>query len=180
MLKNNSVAKKSVAALSLALLLSGPAAASVDWFVGGGVGYQNDSIKGDSYKKDSEDATYQLRGGAIVNDNHRFTGTYGYAENKFDGTKLEQHMFLVSYDYLYPVNQDIYVFGGATMGLSDSKLYGNSSTDFVWGGQVGAGYRFTEQVSVELAYRYLDQDYNERGVKLEDTQQVGLYLDYRF
>ncbi len=180
MMMNSSMTKKSVAALSLALFMSAPAMASIDWFAGAGVGYQNDTVKGDGFKRDSEDATYQLRGGAILDGTHRIAASYNYSSDKFDGSKLDQHMYLASYDYLFSVNPNVYLFGGATIGASDSKIYSKSSTDFVWGGQVGAGYRVSNEVSLELAYRYLDQDYSERGVEIDDTQQVSLYLDYRF
>ncbi|GAL13232.1 outer membrane protein H1 [Vibrio astriarenae] len=162
--------------ITLALLSSVAAAPALavdaQWFVGAGVGYQDDSIKG--INQNGEDATYQLRGGAILDDNHRLMATYGYMD------KNDQHMFLGSYDYLYPLSDNVNFVAGASMGTSKSKIDNKSSTDFVWGGQVGVMYEFNSNVSTEIMYRYLDQDYKENDIKLTDSQQIVWSVDYRF
>ncbi|GAD03823.1 outer membrane beta-barrel protein [Agarivorans albus] len=147
--------------------------ADVDWFVGGGVGYQADNIKGE-YTGGDDDATFQLRGGAIINENHRVMGTYAYMD------ELSQNTFLASYDYIHPVSEKFSVFAGASIGAADSEINNQSSTEFVWGGQAGMMYRINSNWSAELAYRYLDQDYQSHGVKINDTQQVYMSVDYRF
>ncbi|MGF1728126.1 porin family protein [Photobacterium kasasachensis] len=163
-----------ISTITLASVVAMPAfAADTDWFVGAGVGYQEDSIKGDS-AQNGEDATYQLRGGAIINDHHRVMGTYSYMD------KSSQNMFLASYDYLVPVAQQINLFAGVSAGVADSKIAGESSSDFVWGGQVGAMYEINDNWSTDLTYRYLDQDYSENNTKIDYSQQVVLSVDYKF
>ncbi|SDJ44866.1 Opacity protein [Ferrimonas sediminum] len=184
--------KKLTLSLITAALLSTPAmAANIDWFVGAGAGWQQDSISGDA-SKDSDDVTWQFRGGMVLNDHHRFSGSYSYKEDTFnvgdERFKQEQNMFLASYDYLIPVgaSEKMNLFAGVSAGLADNKLAGNAHTNFVWGGQVGAEYRFTQHWSSEIGYRYLDQDYEEMGKSvngtfaLDDTQQLYVSFDYRF
>ncbi|MGF1703121.1 porin family protein [Photobacterium makurazakiensis] len=183
--------------LILATLSAAPAFANnVDWFVGGGIGYQNDSIKQEgifnNHSKNTESATYQLRAGAIINDHHRVTGTYSYFDDKYTSgvtgleNKQTQNMFLASYDYLIPVHQNINLFAGVSAGFADNKIETGllgmkaDSTDFVWGGQVGAQYNIDNNWSTDLTYRVLDQDYDKLSNKVDYTQQVVWSLDYKF
>ncbi|MBC7001302.1 porin family protein [Photobacterium sp. BZF1] len=163
-----------ISTLALAVMAASPAfAADTQWFVGGGVGYQEDNVKG-ANAQNGEDATYQLRGGAIMNDHHRVMGTYSYMD------KSSQNMFLASYDYLMPVHQNVNLFAGVSAGVADNKISGSSSTDFVWGGQVGAMYEINDNWSTDLTYRYLDQDYSKNDTKIDYSQQVVWSVDYRF
>ena len=163
-----------VSTIALSILAASPAfAADAEWFVGGGVGYQEDNVKG-AHEQNGEDATYQVRGGAIINDHHRVMGTYSFMD------KSRQNMFLASYDYLMPVYQNVNLFAGVSAGVADSKISGESATDFVWGGQVGAMYQINEDWSTDLTYRYLDQDYNENSTKIDYSQQVVWSVDYHF
>ena len=179
------------------------------WFVGGGLGYQNDKVEYTGDKTDGDDIVYQLKGGVILNQHHRLTFEYNYSDNTIfsdsyieDGLysnqkdKLKQNLFLLSYDYLIPLNEKFNVFAGLTAGVSNSKNYytwsgvenGNynlSSTDFVWGAQVGAEYNINKNWTTSLAYRYLMTD----DVKYYDgmtngldisTQQVMLGVAYNF
>ncbi|MGF1683901.1 porin family protein [Photobacterium minamisatsumaniensis] len=181
--------------LILATLSAAPALANnVDWFVGGGIGYQNDSVKQDiggfKSSNNAEDVTYQLRAGAIINDHHRVTGTYSYFSDDINGLlgqrELTQNMFLASYDYLIPVHQNINLFAGVTAGFADNAVKNKAtgfkadSTDFVWGGQVGAQYNIDNNWSTDLTYRVLDQDYDKLANKVDYTQQVVWSLDYKF
>lgn len=144
-----------------------------EWFMGAGIGYQNDHTSGLN-STNGEDISYEIRGGAIFNENHRVMATYGYMD------KLEQNKYLASYDYLMPVGNDFKLFGGATLGASDSEMNGTDSTDFVWGAQVGAMYEINKDWSTELSYRFLDQDFEEQGMEIKNSQQVMLTVDYRF
>ncbi|MGR5140345.1 porin family protein [Photobacterium sp. DNB23_23_1] len=163
-----------ISTLALTIIAASPAfAADTQWFVGGGVGYQEDNVKGTN-AQNGEDATYQLRGGAIMNDHHRVMGTYSYMD------KSSQNMFLASYDYLVPVHQNVNLFAGVSAGVADNKISGSSSTDFVWGGQVGAMYEINDSWSTDLTYRYLDQDYSKNGTKIDYSQQIVWSVDYRF
>ncbi|WEM45189.1 porin family protein (plasmid) [Photobacterium sp. DA100] len=183
------------------LLLSTFAAAPVlanttDWFVGGGVGYQNDAVKQDfgnsqlTSSKNAEGMTYQLRGGVVINDQHRVMGTYSYFSDDVNGLlgerKQTQNMFLASYDYLIPVHQNINLFAGVSAGFADNEFKNKAtgftadSTDFVWGGQVGAQYKINNNWSTDLTYRLLDQDYDKLGNEVDYTQQVVWSVDYKF
>ncbi|MGF1726863.1 outer membrane beta-barrel protein [Photobacterium nomapromontoriensis] len=163
-----------ISTLALSVLAAAPAfAADTQWFAGGGVGYQEDNLKGE-HAQNGEDATYQLRGGAIINDHHRVMGTYSYMD------KSSQNMFLASYDYLVPVHQNVNLFAGVSAGVADSKISGNSASDFVWGGQVGAMYEINDSWTTDLTYRYLDQDYSKDNTKMDYSQQVVWSVDYRF
>ncbi|CAH0533105.1 hypothetical protein VST7929_00958 [Vibrio stylophorae] len=163
-----------IASLLAASMMAAPAmAANMDWVVGGGIGYQNDDVSG-QFEQNGEDVAYQLRGGMILNDHHRFLATYNYMD------KSEQNMFLASYDYLYPVFDQVSLFAGVNMGVSDSEIHNESSTDFVWGGQVGATYAITDSWSTDLTYRYIAQDYDEQNTEIDNSQQVMLTVDYRF
>ncbi len=165
-----------ISSVLLTALVSAPSLANdldVDWFAGVGTGYQIDDVTGTN-DMNGEDVAFELRGGAILNDHHRVMGTYGYMD------KLEQHSFLASYDYLLPVYDNVNLFAGVSMGVADSEIANESSTDFVWGGQVGAMYQFNESWSAELSYQYLDQDYEENNTKLKNTQQIMVSVDYHF
>ncbi|GAB7219578.1 outer membrane beta-barrel protein [Vibrio comitans] len=165
-----------ISSLIVSALVAAPTFASdldVDWFAGGGVGYQFDDTSGPN-ATNGEDAAVELRGGAILNDHHRVMGTVGYMD------KLEQTKFIASYDYLLPVYDNINLFAGASVGVADSEMGNESSTEFVWGGQVGAMYEFNDSWSAEVSYRYLDQDFEEKGLKIDNSQQVMVSVDYHF
>ncbi|MPY25578.1 porin family protein [Shewanella psychropiezotolerans] len=177
----------------IATAMSAPTMAA-DWFIGGAVGYQQDTYKTDSLlegkdKDKQKDMTYQVRGGAYLNDNNRVYGTYSY--NSDDIAK--QQGFLMSYDYLIGLDASnkLNWFVGATAGMNhtspDSKDFSSKNT-FVWGGQTGFMYKINDKLSTEIGYRYLKQDYdldisngaNKGTFSLNDTQQVYLGVDYRF
>lgn len=163
-----------ISTLALVTVAASPVyAASTEWFVGAGVGYQEDNIKGE-FEKNGEDGTYQLRGGAIVNDHHRLMGTYSYMD------KSSQDLFLASYDYLHPLAKRVDIYAGISAGWADSEIQGSSSTDFAWGGQVGAIYEINKKWSTDLTYRYIDQDYDKNNTKIDYSQQIILSLDYKF
>ncbi|CAH0529793.1 outer membrane beta-barrel protein [Vibrio hippocampi] len=162
--------------LLLTALATAPTFASdfgVDWFVGAGVGYQNDDVSGHN-TTNGEDASFEIRSGAILDDSHRVMATYGYMD------KLEQSKFIASYDYLLPVHEDINLFAGVSLGAADSEVADESATEFVWGGQVGAMYVINDNWTTELSYRYLAQDFEENNVEIDSTQQIMVSVDYRF
>ncbi len=170
-------------AVGTVLLCGSAQAVEIDYFAGMGLGYQTDSVEG-AVTKDTEDLSYQGRLGMIIEENHRITGTFGYMEDKFDRNateyKQEQYSWLVSYDYLLPVHEKVNLFAGVSTGVNDNKIAGKSSADFVYGGQVGVQYKWSKHFSSDLGYRYLAQDYDERGTEIDDSQQVYLTLDYKF
>ncbi|OLQ81396.1 hypothetical protein BIT28_27590 [Photobacterium proteolyticum] len=163
-----------ISTLTLVTVAASPVyAASTEWFVGAGVGYQEDSIKG-KFDQNGEDSTFQLRGGAIVNDHHRLMGTYSYID------KSSQDLLLASYDYLHPVTKRVELYAGVSAGLADSKIQQSSSTDFAWGGQIGAIYELNKNWSTDITYRYIDQNYDQNDTSIDYSQQIMLSVDYKF
>ncbi len=183
---------------------------AADWFIGGGVGAQQngyEKVVTDSSKEPEvitsststteENEVYMIRAGAYLDDNNRMYGTYSY--NADDSTN--QQSFIISYDYLVPLgNSKLNWFIGASAGgthVSPESDNMSSGNNFVWGGQTGIIFNITENLSTELGYRYLDQDYSVSNAPDEpvatpkatsevttlsatDSQQVYLSLDYRF
>ena len=186
--------------LTLAALLvtamSAPTMAA-EWFVGGGMGAQQNTYKGSntyeairpvpvdnqlvdpntSWEEDGgTDEIYEFRAGAYLNDENRIYGTYSY--NSDDGT--EQQSLLLSYDYLVHIgeSQKFNWFIGATVGSNHVAPRGDdfgSSDNFVWGGQTGFMYRITDSLSTEIGYRYLVQDADVSDTDTHHTENGLAY-----
>lgn len=146
------------------------AALEIEPFFGVGTGMNIDRANSDNDLSGS----MQLRGGITLEENHRFMLSYQYSDG------MEQSNYLASYDYLYPVSSNVSLFTGASAGLSDSKMETGHESESVWGGQVGAIYKFDETASLELAYRYLDQDNQTMNESLDSTQQFTASIDFKF
>ncbi|BAJ03929.1 outer membrane beta-barrel protein [Shewanella violacea] len=187
--------------------MSAPTMAA-DWFIGGGVGAQQNNYKSSSTKSSDtlkvapittntsekeNNEFYEVRGGAYLNDNNRIYSTYSY--NSDDFTK--QQSLLLSYDYLIGlgVNNKLNWFIGATAGVnhvSPDTQDLSSKNSFIWGGQTGFMYKISDKLSTELGYRYLTQntDFTSKFSdekytttftdSLDNSQQVYLAVDYRF
>lgn len=206
--------KQSLAlAAVLATAISAPAMAA-DWFVGGALGAQENKYEGTvnviepidpgfsipmTGSEKENNAIYELRTGVYLNDQNRVYGTYSY--NSDDFTK--QQSLLMSYDYLVSLGDSnkLNWFIGATAGInhvSPETSMVSSNNNFVWGGQTGLMYKINDQLSAEIGYRYLKQDYDvshfesaispaagtgpgvQTNVSLNNSQQVYLGVDYRF
>ncbi|MGS0675615.1 outer membrane protein [Shewanella sp. 125m-1] len=165
------------------LMISSVQAVEVDFFAGAAAGYQMDKVDG-AVSHDTEDMSWQGRIGVLIEQQHRITGTFAYMEDEFSNSsadyKQEQYSWLLSYDYLIPVHKDVNLFLGVSAGVNDNKIAGRSSTDFVYGVQAGMQYKWTENLSSDLGYRYLAQDYSENGIDIDNSQQIYLSLDYKF
>ena len=148
------------------------ASASIDVepFLGMGTGMNIDRVDSDN----DLSGAIQLRAGVTLEDNHRLILSYQYSD------ELEQSNYLASYDYLYPIHSNVSLFAGASAGISDSKLGHNHESESVWGGQMGAVYEFDNAWSLELAYRYLEQDNQAGGESLDSTQQLSASIDFKF
>lgn len=198
-----------VIATLLSSAMAMPAMAA-DWFIGGGIGAQQNKYEGSrmhevdpgfnaEYAKDKEtNVLYELRFGAYIDDNNRVYSTYSY--NSDDHSR--QQSLLLSYDYLVGLTADnkLNWFIGATAGVNHISPATNnvdSKNSFVWGGQTGLMYKFNDNVSTEIGYRYLKQDYDAsvsygnpepaphnigitEAASLNDSQQLYLSVDYRF
>ncbi|MFT5236142.1 MAG: opacity protein-like surface antigen, partial [Shewanella sp.] len=116
-------------------------------------------------------------------------GTYSYNSDEI----AKQQGFLMSYDYLVGLDDanKLNWFIGATAGMNHTSMKNvdvSSDNTFVWGGQTGLMYNINDNLSAEIGYRYLKQDYdinisngaNTASFALNDTQQVYLGVDYRF
>ena len=184
------VPKSTALALSLiALSTSAAAELKKDLFIGATIGNQwtESEIVGKS-KETSSNMNVGIRAGTIINDTHRFTGTYTRAtgvDKNFSDAR--SHLILASYDYLVPFSHDLNLtwFGGATLGASVAKSgkLGNEA-QMVGGAQTGVTYSFNDSVSMDLGYRFISQDItasDDRGTyKLGDMNQVYIAVDYRF
>ncbi|MGF1734862.1 outer membrane beta-barrel protein [Photobacterium satsumensis] len=147
--------------------------AKTDYFVGAGVGYQEDKLDG-ANSENGEDATVLFNGGLIINSEHRVTATYSYKD------KFSQSLFFASYDYLYGINNNMSLNGGFLLGVGYNDISNESSMDFIRGLQVGTSYHINKDWSADLTYRYIHQDYEEEDVEIDDTQQVVIMANYHF
>ncbi|WP_047049225.1 outer membrane beta-barrel protein [Vibrio mexicanus] len=207
---------KKIISLAVVAALSAPAAYAntVEYFVGGGMGYHNSKAKLSvdglgSSSETASSAAFHFRGGAYVNENHRFTLTANFAGKDdiyhFDlnpiadwteSGKLSQNEFLASYDYIYPVASNVAVFGGVSAGFINNKLsvsgtdwlggysYSESERDLAVGAQIGTQVRLDANWSIDATYRYMGTSYEEKneGVKLavDNHSEFTVSLDYRF
>ncbi|GIU17881.1 outer membrane beta-barrel protein [Shewanella sp. MBTL60-007] len=171
--------KSLILASVMATAISAPTMAA-DWFIGGGVGAQQNTYKG-SYepelqnpieggsqtqhlKETENNVIYEVRAGVYLNDANRVYGTYSYNSDDFS----RQQSFLMSYDYLVGLGDSnkLNWFIGATAGMnhiSPEASTLDSKNRFVWGGQTGLMYKINDKVSTEIGYRYLKQDYDVSG-----------------
>ncbi|MCL1063276.1 porin family protein [Shewanella benthica] len=187
----------------IATTMSAPTMAA-DWFIGGGVGAQQNTYKGsytptiqnpiagsptETARETENNEFYEFRVGTYLNDSSRVYGTYSY--NSDDASR--QQSLMVSYDYLVGLgaSNKLNWFIGATAGvnhISPDFDEVSSKDRFVWGGQTGLMFKINDKLSTELGYRYLKQDYEVSGsdadgsgsIKLQDSQQLYLAVDYRF
>ena len=165
---------KGIGLVALSLLLLSPSTeAKTEYFVGAGVGYQEDKLDGVN-SINGEDATVLLNGGLTINSEHRVTATYSYKD------KFSQSLFFASYDYLYDINNRVSLNGGFLLGVGYNDIVGETSMDFIRGLQVGTTYHINKDWSTDLTYRYLHQDFEERGVEIDYTQQVVIMANYHF
>ncbi|MGR5064069.1 outer membrane beta-barrel protein [Photobacterium sp. DNB22_13_2] len=160
--------------MTLSLLLcSSLTYAKTDYFVGAGVGYQDDNLGG-ANSVNGEDATVQLNAGLTINSEHRVTATYSYKD------KFSQSLFFASYDYLYDINNNMSLNGGFLLGVGYNDISDETSMDFIRGLQVGTSYHINKEWSTDLTYRYIHQDYDEEDIDIDDTQQVVIMANYHF
>lgn len=232
--------KKTLLAMVAASAFTAPAFASVDYFVGGGLGSQFATYQesyegritedgneiGSASSKNESSALgngFHIRTGAIINDHHRVTFTANWTNdlviNEFkvsdsegyfehDSIYLNQAEYLLSYDYLHPISNNVAIFGGATVGSvknthTDISKYSDgedkevfSDSGIGWGLQFGAQYTITENWSTDITYRHMfsspvhsyKEEASEDGLKGTYTEtyevashsSITISLDYRF
>jgi len=130
--------------------------------------------------------TFQLRGGAVINDAHRLSATLGRTAAK---DNFEHSFGLLSYDYLIPVSSsgNAKVFVGGSVGQMHAELkdravpYADdiSEKGYVYGLQTGLNYKMSKNFSTEVGYRYLKHESNNT-LDLDATGQLYLSVDYTF
>ncbi|GLP94718.1 outer membrane beta-barrel protein [Paraferrimonas sedimenticola] len=180
--------KQSIIAAVAATALTAPAMAA-DLFIGATVGNQWTETKG-AAKETSSNSNIGLRAGAILNDTHRFTGTYTRSEGVHgskDKGESRNHNIIASYDYLVKLDDagkvDWFIGASVGAGIFKDAGLGNEATP-VYGAQTGFSYQFDNGVRTEVGYRYLKQDtkfkVEEQSFKVNSTSQLYLGVDYRF
>lgn len=156
--------KKSLIALTL-LSATSVQASGLEYNLGLGVSMDNNHIIG------SSDETYVLRAGVIAQENHRFLGTY---TNSSD-SKLSK--FLTSYGYLYGLDsaKRLNFITGVTLGYKYQDVDSlDNKGHYMYGGQAGLNYRFTQNISTELGYRLLSASNYERDSLPFPPNDAGL------
>ena len=181
-----------LSSLALSLLSTSALAADPQWFVGGGLANQNDMVKdkADAISFEGSDIAYQIKAGTILEDTHRITAEFNYSDNiikKASKAEIKQQSFLISYDYLIPLNNKFNVFAGLTTGMSKAKLtfseddykVSDSFNKFTWGGQVGADYNINENFTASLSYRILHTDGMKTDFGFEGNDKVKFDVESR-
>lgn len=163
----------SIITISLMVFYSSQSRADTDYFVGGGVGYQDDKLDG-GRATNGEDAVVQLNAGLTINSEHRVTATYSYKD------KFKQSLFFASYDYLYDLSNKVSLNGGFLLGVGYNDIASETSVDFIRGVQVGTTYHINKDWSTDLTYRYIHQDFDEEGVDIDNSQQIVIIANYHF
>lgn len=158
-------------------------AVDAKWFIGGGIGYQSDTSQStifdqQIFKGSNDVAIYQIKGGAILNTSHRIALEYSYSMGKISDAgdeieilgpnqflysqQLESNLYLITYDFLYPLSDTFNWFVGATLGTSNNRFTDGidslSKSTSTWGVQTGIDWNITNKLATSLTYRYLDRD----------------------
>ncbi|MGF1703597.1 porin family protein [Photobacterium makurazakiensis] len=147
--------------------------AKADYFVGGGVGYQNDRLSGES-SLNGEDSFLQLNAGLTIESKHRVMATYSYKD------KFSQSLFFSSYDYLYHLTNKVSLSGGFLLGVGYNDIVEESSLEFLRGLQVGSSFKINNDWNTDILYRYMHQDFEEEGVEIDNSQQIVIIANYHF
>ena len=149
----------------------------------------------EEYKEDIEKAsTLALKAGHYLNDNLR---VYGYLQanlGKDSDFKVEDLGLTINIqeehksaelgagaDYVHNLTSDLYLLGGANLGIYKDKYKAtvnvaqvpgvvtsseDSHTGAVLGANLGMGYHFTKNFSMEVGYRYSHYMGNEHEIDL--------------
>ncbi|MCY1393008.1 hypothetical protein D3C76_381030 [compost metagenome] len=151
---------------------------------------QNPNANGAIYRE----GTWGLRLGQ-QHDDGRYYATYDNASGSHNGLKLRQENLLGSYDLFLPVGDSTKLFGGGSLGVTrlsqESSGYSrDTDTGYAIGAQVGVLQQLSQNVSVELGYRYLrsnaSTEVSEHGgsklgsLQLDSSAQTYLSANYAF
>ncbi|NOI60078.1 outer membrane protein [Vibrio coralliilyticus] len=176
--------KKTLLLAATAALVSMPSLADQSYVtleLGGGSYTTSGKDSSDRLVQEIEDTRFlRLKGGYYFNKNLR---AYGYiqangetsVEYKESGAVLAKlaissNEIGAGADYLHNVNEQFYLLAGANLGVYESELefsvrnnttVDNSNTGLTAGLNLGLGYYFTDNFSMELGYRHSQYFNNE-------------------
>jgi opacity protein-like surface antigen len=151
--------------------------------------YDNYAYSSDSSSEQTAfGSSIHIRTGMIFSQNHRVTLTANftgdteissYSSSYSDGEwstgkdEIKQTELLLSYDYIHALNNNVSIFGGATVGTISNELSRSDKgydpyydeewsesnslkgSDFGYGLQIGAQYKINENWSADLTYRHM-------------------------
>ena len=151
-----------------------------------------------------------IKAGAYLNDNVR---VYGYLQyngeseltytDPFDGDQakftLEGYQFGAGSDYVYRLNNNVYLLAGGSVGFYQSELetsvtmsgFGTGTTTsknsgLTYGLNAGLGYMFTDHFGMEAGYRFNYYSGNEHKIgneplaKFNSSNQGYINATYKF
>ena len=115
-------------------------------------------VKGDTYteaRHKGDAVEYGLRIGAQSNE-WRTTFTFDYFNSDSDDQNVEKGM--LSLDYFFLNGSDMQMefkpFIGMNIGYANYESTGIDSSDFIYGAQTGIVVNMTDQIDLDLSYRY--------------------------
>ncbi|MGF1684439.1 hypothetical protein [Photobacterium minamisatsumaniensis] len=157
---------KKCLAITMGLMLATTAYANeIEHFVGFGT---SDGM--------SHNADFQFepnfRAGAVLNDNHRVTGTYAYA------TDSRVTNFFVSYDYMVNLSDTSnwqWLIGAS----GGHEFISHGDNDWTLGVQTGMRYGFNERFTGEVGYRVIDTWDNWQERNMSQLDSFYIVLDYK-
>jgi len=145
-----------VAVAACVVLGSAVCAEDAQGFVGVEVG--QGYVKGDTYteaRHEGDAVMYGLRIGAQSNE-WRTTFVFNYFNSDSDDQNVEKGMLSLDYFFLYgsQMQMEFRPFIGMNLGYANYESTGIDSSDFIYGAQTGIVVNLTDQLDLDLSYRY--------------------------
>lgn len=183
--------KKITSALLCSTVLGSSLYADSEPFVGLEIGYA--TVQGDvagvfsdaplrDYKGD--DVEYGIRLG-LQNDEWRTTLVYNYFDSTSDGHEQNYEKGLLSVDYFFfnTINNPFKSYIGANVGYINYESTDNIDMNgAVYGAQVGFIYSVTDNVDLDLMYRYSlsNATQDDRDASLDHVGSIVFGLNFEF
>ncbi|WP_100751963.1 outer membrane beta-barrel protein [Vibrio salilacus] len=137
---------------------------------------------------------YGVRGGAIVNNTHKFSIGYDhgrliYEHNNPDDADI--NTVFGKYDYIVPISKNLGWTIGGKLGyemFSDNDGNYKELNGIVVGAQTGLTYRLADDLSVGTEFSYLhhtrefevNNEYGSASMKLDDETLIMTNVEYHF
>lgn len=178
--------KKSLVLASLLAIGTSAIAMDAQYFVGAGFERGDSDVTakaaGVSLTDSFKDNALKLKGGAIINNNHRVSLSYaGYSK---DGGDLD--LTLVNYDYILPIKNKFSVLMGAHLGNASYDDNTFKDSGLAYGIQIGGLYDITENVSFEAGLSYTKYSVKDTEtvlgvpVTVEIDKSTSIYLGFNY